>query len=119
MRELAVPTIAAINGHAVGGGLALALACELRYCSTRVKLGVPFVKLGLHSGVATMAGLVATAGIQRASELLYTGRLADGIEAAEIGLVLAALPPEAVLSEALHTARGYCRGRPRGGAADP
>lgn len=112
VRQLAVPTIAAINGHAIGGGLALALACEMRYCAMEARLGSPFVKLGLHSGMATMAELVAAVGTQRASELLYTGRLVDGTEAAKIGLVLAAAPAEYVLDQALSTAHAIAEAAP-------
>src|SRR3954468_4408076 len=51
VRSLEVPTIAAVNGAAIGAGLCLALACDLRYAATGARLGVPFVKLGMHAGM--------------------------------------------------------------------
>ncbi|MFC9995489.1 enoyl-CoA hydratase/isomerase family protein [Nocardia sp. NPDC127526] len=112
LRELPVPTIAAINGHAIGGGLALALACDLRYCSEQAKLGSTFVKLGLHAGMATTAHLVEAVGLQRAREMLYTGRLVTGAEAARIGLVLEALPAEHVVAAALRVAHDIAAAAP-------
>src|SRR3712207_7352797 len=50
-RSLEVPTIAAVNGAAIGAGLCLALACDLRYAARGAKLGVPFVRLGMHAGM--------------------------------------------------------------------
>ena len=52
IRELEVPTIAAVNGHAIGAGLCVALACDIRYAASGAKLGAPFVKLGMHPGMA-------------------------------------------------------------------
>ncbi|MER7770463.1 enoyl-CoA hydratase/isomerase family protein [Kitasatospora sp. NPDC096140] len=104
VRELPVPTIAAVNGHAVGAGLALALACDLCYAATEAKLGAPFVRLGLHPGMATTALLAEAVGLPRARELLLTGRLLSGAEAAAIGLVQQALPARQVLRTALETA---------------
>ncbi|QIS22632.1 enoyl-CoA hydratase/isomerase family protein [Nocardia terpenica] len=102
VRDLPVPTIAAINGHALGAGLALALACDLRYVVPTATLGVPFVRLGLHAGMATTALLSEAVGMQRARELLFTGRLVSGADAVDLGIALAA--DESVLDTALHTA---------------
>ena len=52
VRRLEVPTIAAVNGHAIGAGLCLALACDIRYAADGAKLGLPFNKLGMHAGMA-------------------------------------------------------------------
>ncbi|MBA3783411.1 MAG: enoyl-CoA hydratase/isomerase family protein, partial [Nocardioides sp.] len=52
IRRLEVPTIAAVNGHAIGAGLCLALACDIRYAAAGARLGAPFVKLGMHAGMA-------------------------------------------------------------------
>ena len=52
IRDLEVPTIAAVNGPAIGAGLCLALACDLRYAAAGARLGAPFVKLGMHPGMA-------------------------------------------------------------------
>lgn len=104
VRDLPVPTIAAVNGHAVGAGLALALACDLRYAAEEAELGAPFVRLGLHAGMATTALLAEAVGLPRARELLLTGRLVSGTEAAAIGLVQQAVPADHVLGTALRTA---------------
>lgn len=104
VRDLPVPTIAAVNGHAVGAGLALALACDLRYAAEEAKLGAPFVQLGLHPGMATTALLAEAVGLPRARELLLTGRLVSGTRAAALGMVHEALPADQVLRTALDVA---------------
>ncbi|MGG2459509.1 enoyl-CoA hydratase/isomerase family protein [Streptomyces sp. RGM 3693] len=104
VRDLPVPTVAAVNGHAVGAGLALALACDLRYAAAEAKLGAPFVQLGLHPGMATTALLAEAVGPPRARELLLTGRLISGARAATIGMVHEALPADQVLRAALDVA---------------
>ena len=104
VRDLEVPTIAAINGPAIGAGLALALACDLRYAAADAKLGVPFTALGMHPGMATTYLLPQVAGTAVARELLLTGRVVSGTEAAELGLVTRALPTEDLLAHALDVA---------------
>ncbi|MFF9481821.1 enoyl-CoA hydratase/isomerase family protein [Streptomyces sp. NPDC014733] len=104
VRDLPVPTVAAVNGHAVGAGLALALACDLRYAAAEAKLGAPFVRLGLHPGMATTALLAEAVGPARARELLLTGRLISGARAADLGMVHEALPADQVLRAALDVA---------------
>ncbi|GAA2419759.1 enoyl-CoA hydratase-related protein [Actinomadura vinacea] len=104
IRALEVPTIAAINGHAVGAGLALALACDLRYAAADAKLTVPFTALGLHPGMATTWLLPEVAGLPLAREMLFTGRAVTGSQAEAYGLVNRAVPRELVLQEALGAA---------------
>ncbi len=87
IRDVEVPTIAAVNGHAIGAGLCVALACDLRYAASRASLSVPFTALGMHSGMAATYLLPATVGIATARELLLTGRRVDADEALRIGLV--------------------------------
>jgi enoyl-CoA hydratase len=87
IRDLEVPTIAAINGPAVGAGLCLALACDLRYVASGAKLSAPFTSLGMHAGMAATYLLPATVGISVARELLLTGRRVDADEALRLGLV--------------------------------
>lgn len=87
IRKLEVPTIAAINGHAIGAGLCLALACDVRYAATGAKLGVPFVKLGMHAGMAGTFLLPTVVGHAHARDLLLTGRVVEAEEALRIGLV--------------------------------
>ncbi|MFG2005968.1 enoyl-CoA hydratase/isomerase family protein [Spirillospora sp. NPDC048911] len=104
IRDLEVPTIAAVNGHAVGAGFALALACDLRYAAADAKLLVPFTALGLHPGMATTWLLPEVAGLPLARELLFTGRAVTGTEAESRGLINRAVPRESVLAEALSVA---------------
>ncbi len=104
IRTLEVPTIAAVNGHAVGAGLCLALACDLRYAAADARLLAPFTALGLHPGMAATWLLPEVAGLPLARELLLTGRVLTGAEAAAHGLVNAAVPRERVLDEALAVA---------------
>ncbi len=87
IRRLEVPTIAALNGHAVGAGLCLALACDLRYAAADAKLSVPFVKLGMNPGMAATFLLPNVVGDANARELLLTGRAVEAEEARQIGLV--------------------------------
>ncbi len=87
IRRLEVPTIAAVNGHAVGAGLCLALACDIRYAAAGAKLSVPFVRLGMHPGMAATYLLPNAVGDAQARELLLTGRAVDADEARQIGLV--------------------------------
>ena len=104
LRDLDVPTVAAVNGAAVGAGLALALACDLRVVAEDARLGVPFTALGMHPGMATTWSLPEVAGLQVARELLLTGRMVDGAEAVRLGLALRAVPAAEVLPQALELA---------------
>ena len=96
------PTIAAVNGFALGGGCELALACDIRYASSRAKLGQPEVNLGIVPGWGGTQRLAHVCGIGVAKELIYTGRTVDAEEALRIGLVNAIADP--VLEKALETA---------------
>ena len=94
LRDLAQPTIAKVNGHAIGGGLGLALACDLRVVSTQAKLGVNFTRLGFTPGMATTYVLPRLVGLAKAAELFFTGRVFTGEEAEAIGLANYAVAPE-------------------------
>jgi enoyl-CoA hydratase len=97
------PTIAAVNGFALGGGCELALACDIRYASSRAKLGQPEINLGIVPGWGGTQRLARICGLGVAKELVYTGRTVDAEEALRIGLVNAIADP--VLERALETAR--------------
>jgi enoyl-CoA hydratase len=97
------PTIAAINGFALGGGCELALACDFRYASSRAKLGQPEINLGIIPGWGGTQRLARVCGIGFAKELILTGRVVDADEALQRGLVNALHDP--VLESALETAR--------------
>jgi enoyl-CoA hydratase/carnithine racemase len=92
IRDLEVPTIAAVNGAAIGAGMCLALACDLRYATEDATLGVPFSALGMHAGMAATWLLPDAAGLGVARELLLTGRVVTGAEAAQLGVVNRAFP---------------------------
>lgn len=112
VRDLEVPTIAAINGAAIGAGLVLALACDLRYAAAGARLAVPFTSLGMHPGMATTWLLPEVVGLPVARELLLTGRSVTGEEAVTLGLVNAAMPREELLDKALEVADGIARNAP-------
>ena len=97
------PTIAAINGFALGGGCELALACDIRYASSRAKLGQPEINLGIVPGWGGTQRLARVCGVGVAKELILTGRTVGAEEALRIGLVNAIADP--VLDRALETAR--------------
>jgi enoyl-CoA hydratase len=104
------PAIAAINGFALGGGCELALACDLRYASSRAKLGQPEINLGIVPGWGGTQRLARVCGIGVAKDLIYTGRTIDAEEALRVGLVNAIADP--VLDTALETARGLAEKAP-------
>jgi enoyl-CoA hydratase len=104
IRRLEVPTIAAINGPAIGAGLSVALACDIRYAARGARMGVPFVKLGLHPGMATTYLLPEVVGTSAARDLLLTGRLVDADEALGLGLVSRVLDPDALVATAVSVA---------------
>lgn len=104
IRRLEVPTIAAINGPAIGAGLCLALACDIRYAASGAKLGAPFVKLGMHSGMAGTYLLPNVVGEAHARDLLLTGRIVDADEALRLGLVSRVIERDVFRVQILETA---------------
>ena len=97
------PTIAAINGFALGGGCELALGCDIRYASSKARLGQPEIDLGIVPGWGGTQRLARVCGLGVAKELILTGRMIDAEEALRIGLVNAIADP--VLDHALGVAR--------------
>ncbi len=112
IRRLEVPTIAAVNGAAIGAGLCLALACDVRYAAAGAKLGAPFVKLGMHPGMAATHLLPNVVGEAHARDLLLTGRVVEADEALRLGLVSRVLDPASFLDEVLDTAAGVAATAP-------
>lgn len=98
------PTIAAIDGYALGGGLELALACDLRVASKSAKIGMPEVTLGIYPSAGGTWRLPRLVGLGRAKELIYTGRIVDASEAAGWGLFESLVEADAK-GEALRLAR--------------
>jgi enoyl-CoA hydratase len=112
VRAVPVPVIAAVNGPAIGAGLCVALACDLRIAATDARLGLPFARLGLYPGMGATWLLPRAVGAMRAAHLLYTGATIDGDEAARIGLCLRSVPGATVVEEALQTARSIAESSP-------
>ena len=106
VREIPCPTIAAVNGAAIGAGLCVALACDVRIASSEAKLGLNFTQLGLHPGMGATWTLPRLVGGARAAEILFSSRIFTGAEAATIGLVNRAVAAGR---------RGACGARARGG----
>lgn len=92
LAELPMPTIAAIEGDALGGGLELALCCDLRVASARARLGMPEVRLAVLPGSGGTQRLPRVVGLARAKELILTGRIISADEAERIGLVNQVVP---------------------------
>ncbi|KAM6469933.1 methylglutaconyl-CoA hydratase, mitochondrial isoform 3-T3 [Liasis olivaceus] len=87
MANLPVPTIAAIDGIALGGGLELALACDIRVAATSAKMGLVETKLAIIPGAGGTQRLPRTIGVSLAKELIFSARVVDGEEAKSIGLI--------------------------------
>ncbi len=102
LARLSIPTIAAIEGHALGGGLELALACDLRVASESSKLGMPELKLGVLPGSGGTQRLARVVGLARAKEIILLGEVLTARDAAGVGLVNRVAPT----GEALAVARG-------------
>lgn len=105
LEALAIPTIAAVNGFALGGGCELAMACDLVYASERARFGQPEVNLGLIPAFGGTQRLARRVGPARALEIILTGEMIDAAKAKEIGLALEVLPGEELLPHALQIAR--------------
>jgi enoyl-CoA hydratase len=99
------PTIAAVNGFALGGGCELALACDLRYASRSARLGQPEINLGIIPGWGGTQRLARATSLGFAKELILTGRLVDAAEAERRGLVNAVYEPDELLPKTLETAK--------------
>jgi enoyl-CoA hydratase len=105
LEQLAVPTIAAVNGFALGGGCELALSCDWIYASTKARFGQPEVKLGLIPGFGGTSRLVRRVGVAWAKELVCSGVTLEADEAQRIGLVNRVFEPEDLLTRALESAQ--------------
>jgi enoyl-CoA hydratase len=112
VRELPCPTVAAINGPAIGAGLAVALACDLRVAAREARLGLNFTQLGIHPGMGSSWTLPRLVGPAHAADLLLTGRILDGAEAERIGLVNRCVARDAVVEVALEMAGAIAAAAP-------
>ena len=104
------PVIAAISGYALGGGLEVALACDLRLASESARLGVPEIALGVFPGAGATQRLPRLIGPARAKEMIWTGRHVRAAEALAMGLVDRVVPVDRYLEAALEWAAGFAQG---------
>jgi enoyl-CoA hydratase/carnithine racemase len=109
-RSLSIPVIAAVNGPAVGAGLCLALACDVRYAAPAATFSAPFIELGTHGGMAASWLLPEAVGLPRAREMLYTGRAVRADEALDWGLVSGVA--DDVLGRSIEVAAGIAAAAP-------
>lgn len=112
VRDLPCPSIAAMNGAAIGAGFCVALACDVRIAASQAKYGLNFTALGLHPGMGATWTLPRLVGPARAAELLFSSRILTGTEAAEIGLANRAVPADEVLETAHEMARSFAANGP-------
>ncbi len=103
------PTIAAVNGFALGGGCELAMSCDIRIAADTAKLGQPEVTIGIPPGWGGTQRLMRIVGIAKAKELVYTGRIVKAEEAKEIGLVNHVYPLASLQEEALKMAQAIAK----------
>ena len=99
------PVIAALNGFALGGGCELAMACDIRLASDRLKIGQPEVKLGVLPGFGGTQRLTRIVGPGKAKEIIFSGDIYDAQEALRIGLVDRVFPADKLMEEAKKLAR--------------
>ncbi len=107
VRDLPCPSVAALNGHAMGAGLCVALACDVRIVAEDAKLALNFTRIGLHPGMGATWTLPRLVGTARAAELLYSSRTLSGLEAAEMGLANHVVPRSQVLPKARELAASF------------
>jgi enoyl-CoA hydratase/carnithine racemase len=106
------PTVAAINGHCLGGGLELAITCDLRICAAGAKLGMPPAKLGLIYGHTGLRKFLDTIGLARTKELFLTGRNLGAARAEQIGLVNEVVEDERLGHESVQLAAAIAANAP-------
>jgi enoyl-CoA hydratase/carnithine racemase len=112
LMDLPLPVIGAINGHAYGGGLELALCCDFLYASNQARFALPEVMLGIMPGMGGTQNLPRALGERRAKELMLTGRPFSAQQALDWGLVNQTVAPEQLLIEVLQTAQTMARNAP-------
>ncbi|MEY3669383.1 MAG: hypothetical protein RL258_778 [Pseudomonadota bacterium] len=110
--DLPLPLIGAVNGHAYGGGLELALCCDFVYVSNQARFALPEVTLGIMPGMGGTQNLPRTIGERRAKELIMTGRAFTAQEALDWGLVNRVVAPQELHDAALKTAQVIAQNAP-------
>src|SRR5229473_3163370 len=104
------PTFACVHGACLGAGLGLALACDVVYIADDAKIGSPFARIGAVLDSGGHSFFVSRLGTHRAFELIYTGRLLSGIEAAQLGLVNRSMPKDSLVAETRKIAAQVAQG---------
>lgn len=112
VRNIPQPVIAAINGHAIGAGFCLALACDLRYASSKAKMGANFAKIALAPGMGGTYLITRLAGPVNAAEILLTGRTFDANHAKEYGLLNAVCEPDDLIQHVQAVAEEIAKNGP-------
>ena len=112
IEKLEIPTIAAVNGFALGGGCELAMSCDIILASERAKFGQPEVGLGITPGFSGTQRLPRRVGVAKAKELIFSGKMIKADEAQRIGLVNAVYAPEELLQGAMEMARSFTKNAP-------
>jgi 2-(1,2-epoxy-1,2-dihydrophenyl)acetyl-CoA isomerase len=105
MRDMHLPSLAAINGHAIGAGLCLALACDMRIASSQAQFAMNFVHLGIHPGMGGTHLLTRAVGTARAFEIFLTGDRFSAQEAFSMGVLNRVVEPDRLMPEAMAIAQ--------------
>lgn len=112
LRDLPVPTVALVNGVTAAGGLELLINCDLALAADTARIGDAHLNFGQMGGGGVLSILPRAIGLQRAAEMIFTGRFLDAAEAVAYGLVLRAVPPEDLLAEGLALAASFAAKSP-------
>lgn len=107
IEKLEIPTIAAVNGFALGGGCEIAMSCDIILASEKAKFGQPEVGLGITPGFSGTQRLPRRVGIAKAKELIFSGKMIKADEAKEMGLVNAVFAPEELMNGAIAMAKSF------------
>jgi len=101
LENMGKPVIAAVNGFALGGGFELALACDFIYASDKARVGFPETTLGIHPGFGGTQRTAKLAGLAKAKELIFTGKMVTAQEAYEMGLINKVVPHDQLMNEVM------------------
>lgn len=110
LEALAKPTIAAIFGYALGGGLELSMGCDFRYLADDAQVGQPEVKLGIMPGAGGTQRLARIVGFQKAKEIVFSGRFVSAAEALDLGLADKVFPADELLERTMEDAQRWATG---------
>lgn len=112
IEKLEIPTIAAVNGFALGGGCEIAMSCDIILASEKAKFGQPEVGLGITPGFSGTQRLPRRVGIAKAKELIFSGKMIKADEAEKIGLVNAVYAPEELMNGAMEMVKSFTKNAP-------